>query len=469
MAVGNLSHAKVYVTTTRESTFGSKTDGDAPIMVVMGAGYNHFVPVVEQVPNGGMTIGKEIADKNLLHRYLYRGQLVWDLVHPNDLAWALTFILGDGTSNDIPASTNHASGVYDHVFEADDAHLALPSFTLEEVIDASNQYVYTGCLASDLSISKSVGQPVTMTMGVIAKERATGSDSGSIVSEPAWLAYGTKVYISTATDVEGYGSGSFVPSISEDEFGSGTEITNLVRSFNIAITNISGTENLYAIGDKTISRNERTLRTFTISLTMESEASTYLEYSLGTNGIITPYALEFQWDSGVLAEYGDWVEAGDYANQCSNWVINGSTASNTNAGVLYWKLTDSAGTHTVSVYKDSGMASGALVASGTGRDGSITLSEQNSSGLSGSVTVAYKSNDTIGNTLTGTALNYGAQIFFPRLCFDGTPTFSRDQATGKLLTTHNMVVMCDTVSLAPLGPIQAVVYNKVASYGGEVA
>jgi hypothetical protein len=99
------------------------------------------------------------------------------------------------------------------------------------------------------------------------------------------------------------------------------------------------------------------------------------------------------------------VEAGDAANQLSNWVLAGGDNNNTNNGVLYWKLTDVAGTRTVSLYKNSDGAAGNLVAQGSrAGNGSITLTAQNASGLSGTVTVTYSGDDV---TLADNTLTYG--------------------------------------------------------------
>ena len=100
------------------------------------------------------------------------------------------------------------------------------------------------------------------------------------------------------------------------------------------------------------------------------------------------------------------IEEGDASNQMSFWVINGNTLENTSQGRLYWTLTDDGGTHTVKLYRSkyedpteatdqsTNFPSGSQVASGTGGDGSITLNESNSSGISGSVTVSYSADDT---------------------------------------------------------------------------
>jgi len=89
------------------------------------------------------------------------------------------------------------------------------------------------------------------------------------------------------------------------------------------------------------------------------------------------------------------TEANDGANQLSSWLLSGlDLGTNTDAnGRLYVELTDSGGTRQVDVYKDS--AKILLVAQGTlVGDGTMTLAAQNSSGLSGSVSVAYSATDT---------------------------------------------------------------------------
>lgn len=108
------------------------------------------------------------------------------------------------------------------------------------------------------------------------------------------------------------------------------------------------------------------------------------------------------------------TEAGDASNQLSSWNIIGGKSSNTNAGVLYWKLTNSGTTRTVSIYKNSDGATGNLVLQGArSGDGSITMTAQNSSGFSDStVTVAYSGDDTdlASNTLTYGTLTAGAEM-----------------------------------------------------------
>ena len=115
----------------------------------------------------------------------------------------------------------------------------------------------------------------------------------------------------------------------------------------------------------------------------------------------------YEWGGGVATALSISVatvtEAGDASNQCSAWSILGASSSNTDSFVLYWGLVDVGGDRTVDVYKDSGGAAGDKVATGTRTgDGVITLTASNTSGITGSVTVAFTTDDAVAaaNTLT---------------------------------------------------------------------
>lgn len=94
--------------------------------------------------------------------------------------------------------------------------------------------------------------------------------------------------------------------------------------------------------------------------------------------------------------------AGDSASQVSQLVLSGVTFDFTDNYVLYWKLTNSGIIRTFGLYKTSAMAAGDLVAQGTrSNNGEITLTAQNSSGITGVVTVTYTADDTdASNTVT---------------------------------------------------------------------
>lgn len=101
--------------------------------------------------------------------------------------------------------------------------------------------------------------------------------------------------------------------------------------------------------------------------------------------------------------------------QVTGWTLKGvnrnnsDSKSNTNALTLFWTLTDSGGTRTVKLYKNSSKAANQEVASGSkAGDGEITLTASNASGITGTVTVTYTANDTgLENQL----------IICPRACY----------------------------------------------------
>lgn len=85
--------------------------------------------------------------------------------------------------------------------------------------------------------------------------------------------------------------------------------------------------------------------------------------------------------------------AGDTASQLTTLGVAGHASSNTNGGLGYWTLTNSGTTRTFSIYSDS--AGSTLVARGTrSGDGVLHFEGQNNSGMGGSVTVTYTTDDT---------------------------------------------------------------------------
>ena len=76
----------------------------------------------------------------------------------------------------------------------------------------------------------------------------------------------------------------------------------------------------------------------------------------------------------------------DPAGVFSRWTLDGAGRDNTDNGRGYTRISEAGGDYTVSVYSDPERTT--LVAQGTltgSTSGKVTLTEQNSSGLSGSV------------------------------------------------------------------------------------
>lgn len=90
------------------------------------------------------------------------------------------------------------------------------------------------------------------------------------------------------------------------------------------------------------------------------------------------------------------VEKGDTENRLQAWRLAGNTDLNTAGGRLYVSLTTSGSNGVVSLYKTVAKDSADLVASGTGAPGArLTLDEENSSGLTGSVYL-YEATENTG-------------------------------------------------------------------------
>jgi hypothetical protein len=99
---------------------------------------------------------------------------------------------------------------------------------------------------------------------------------------------------------------------------------------------------------------------------------------------------ESEW--GDACGGGPTTDINDNLNQLSGWEFYGATAANTNNGTAYVTLTNSVNTRTVNVYRDAGHT--ALVAQGFRLgNGQVDLVQVGSSGLTGSVQVAYSADD----------------------------------------------------------------------------
>ena len=139
-------------------------------------------------------------------------------------------------------------------------------------------------------------------------------------------------------------------------------------------------------------------------------------------------------------EAGSITEFLDDASQLSSWVLTGQTVAYSDWGRLYCKLYDTAGDRYVELYKDSALGADDKVSEGhrTG-DGSITLSQANGSGISGSVTVAYTADDSdiYLDTIDFTVKGYKDSGMANLVCSgtvqtkgEGTVTLAQENASG---------------------------------------
>jgi len=107
---------------------------------------------------------------------------------------------------------------------------------------------------------------------------------------------------------------------------------------------------------------------------------------------ILPVLLRSIYGKGLVSSYS---ETGDINSELDNWVINGVVPyyNTDTARKLYADLTDAAGTRKVEIYKDAAKSN--KVAEGTKvGDGTLTFTERNNSGISGTVDVTYSDGET---------------------------------------------------------------------------
>ncbi len=115
------------------------------------------------------------------------------------------------------------------------------------------------------------------------------------------------------------------------------------------------------------------------------------------------------------------TEAGDSANQLSSWALYGT------GDLLYWKLSNSGTTRTVSLYRGQNGAWPVATGSVSG-DGIIYGSPLNQSGVSFEVTVAYSADDTDNsNTVQCTTYQDALDLELP-----GSAQFTYEEADGHI-------------------------------------
>ncbi len=145
--------------------------------------------------------------------------------------------------------------------------------------------------------------------------------------------------------------------------------------------------------------------------TQGEELWTVYSELLGTAPSLAQTDIEFTWaKAGItfkILSGSSILETFDYNNQYSNWSVSGFNVDNTNKGFLYPKLTKLPNGDGYSFYyllelfKDEARTSANLVASGTRTtaSGEIKFTEQNDSGISGTVDIDYSADESSSKIL----------------------------------------------------------------------
>ncbi|MEE9310813.1 MAG: hypothetical protein V3V10_00245 [Planctomycetota bacterium] len=157
----------------------------------------------------------------------------------------------------------------------------------------------------------------------------------------------------------------------------------------------------------------------------------------------------------------DYITIWDDENTTDNWQLAGADRSNTDHGRLYLDVSIAAGDTTVALYKDSDMllavASGTLTGETTG---TLTLTQQNSSGLTG--TVMLKSAKPLADSFLDafyaddddvTARHPAAKDLLIDGKFNGRDGFTEPLARAKR-TIDSILESCCTEDTEPLINLQ---------------
>ena len=220
----------------------------------------------------------------------YESRWRWDSVRPDDLAWALSFTLGAGTS-----TTVDGTAVRHRI--APDSARALPSFTAEEVVASGWHDRYSGGIIRCVSLSGGADSGADVgTYGIemhadsLFRSRQGGDGSGAaITDEPAWQCRQSRLWLGAA-----YGG---TQSQDQADLTDAVEWTGQWMGFRALFDNAVERERLPDFTGSTLARPERGVRTYELRLAVEIDDRTMLDALIGS----TVRAAEIEWAGGVLA------------------------------------------------------------------------------------------------------------------------------------------------------------------------
>ena len=216
----------------------------------------------------------------------YEGRWRWDAVRPDDLAWALSFALGAGTSTSVDDTAVRHQIVPDSAW-------ALPSFTAEEVVASEWHDRYSGGIIRRVSLAGGAGvgtYGIEMHTDALFRTRQDGSGAGTMMTaEPTWQLRQSRLWLGSA-----YG-GTQVQA--QTDLTGAEEWTDRWTGFSASFDNGMETEQLRDFESGMLARPERGVRTYDLSLTMEVDDRAVLDTLIDSSMC----AAEIEWAGGVLA------------------------------------------------------------------------------------------------------------------------------------------------------------------------
>ena len=268
----------------KESAYATAGTVDRQMIL---APYTPIVPVVDRVTTFGATTGKEGADAVYARSTVYPCRLSFASLMADDMSFLLANALGT------PSNGAADTSAYKHSFSAGTGR-TLPSFTLEELLVAGTQKKYAGGLIQDLRIRYTEPAGWSAEANVLFATEAAGTGGSGITpmtTEPAAVAGLKKAYIGTALE------GSYSGALGTADITSSAALQAGLREIEIGIVNFTSPTILFTGEYARPARAIRGPRGLSLSVVLELSDRTEIGYVSS----LTEKALEFEWNSGVLA------------------------------------------------------------------------------------------------------------------------------------------------------------------------
>lgn len=230
-----------------------------------------------------------------------QGSLTFPRVKPASLAFVVAYAFGSNatdadTLGNSGAEWTAGQGDFSHIMVPSTDVFELPSFCInEDLIPGTLQYIYTGCMINSFTLSTSRKGWWELTAEVIGSgSRTTDTETGTETDEPSLKAGDATVYAASSA------TGHDAVLLQGSESLTGTPIssfTSKVVDFSWTFSNNIPEDDLYHFASgKVKGRAERGRRTQSLSVTLEFEDATYLDYL--TNG--TQIALEVDCVASII-------------------------------------------------------------------------------------------------------------------------------------------------------------------------
>jgi len=270
-------------TATTESPYGTADAVDRQI-IPDGAPLPMHVPTIDT--NESQATGSEGPTESQLLMELYRWSPTIKYVHADDVAIFLSLVCG------APSSEAADTSAFLHEFSLSSSH-TLPSCSLEYYKATGVQRLLAGGACGQLGMNFTANQFASLSPQMYFASDAAGVGSAALTAETAVM-NGANYTMSIGAAAEG----TFTPGLGADDITSPADISADFVSLEYTITPFTDPRSAMFDARSTAPvMAERGPYGLRLRLTIETDDQTEIDYILDQDD----KALEFEWDSGVLA------------------------------------------------------------------------------------------------------------------------------------------------------------------------